>query len=109
MEHKSVHARTAGARYHLELARQLADFLEGGPVAPLRRAGGLMPLGDVYCLFNRARGGLGGRCNYRRLGGGQYVGGGCGSTACHLQYFAHGRGCCCMPCGAGTEQVVPAS
>lgn len=32
--------------------RQLADFL----AAPLARAGGIMPLPDVYCLYNRARG-----------------------------------------------------
>jgi ESCRT-II complex subunit VPS36 len=43
---------SAGARYHQELARQLADFLSG----PLGRAGGVMLLPDVYCLFNRARG-----------------------------------------------------
>lgn len=36
----------------MELCRQLADFLH----EPLERAGGLMPLTDVYCLFNRARG-----------------------------------------------------
>lgn len=42
----------AGARYHVELCRQLADFL----AEPLARARGLMPLTDVYCLFNRARG-----------------------------------------------------
>ena len=41
-----------GARYHVELCRQLADFL----AEPLARAHGLMPLTDVYCLFNRARG-----------------------------------------------------
>lgn len=33
-------------------AAQLADFL--GP--RIGRAGGMMPLPDVYCLFNRARG-----------------------------------------------------
>lgn len=43
---------SAGARYHQELARQLADFLVG----PLAKAGGVMMLPDVYCLFNRARG-----------------------------------------------------
>lgn len=43
---------SAGARYHQELARQLADFLAG----PLAKAGGVMMLPDVYCLFNRARG-----------------------------------------------------
>lgn len=41
-----------GARYHTELSRQLADFLEG----PLARCGGMISLPDVYCLFNRARG-----------------------------------------------------
>lgn len=43
---------SAGARYHQELSRQLADFLTG----PLAAAGGVMLLPDVYCLFNRARG-----------------------------------------------------
>ena len=43
---------SAGARYHQELARQLADFL----AAPLAKAGGVLMLPDVYCLFNRARG-----------------------------------------------------
>jgi hypothetical protein len=31
---------------------QLADFLHG----PMERASGMMPLPDVYCLYNRARG-----------------------------------------------------
>ena len=31
---------------------QLADFL----VTPMERAGGMMPLPDAYCLYNRARG-----------------------------------------------------
>ena len=35
-----------------DLPAQLADFLR--PV--MERAGGMMPLPDVYCLFNRARG-----------------------------------------------------
>lgn len=43
---------SAGSRYQQELSRQLADFL----AAPLARAGGVMMLPDVYCLFNRARG-----------------------------------------------------
>ncbi|GIL46198.1 hypothetical protein Vafri_3243 [Volvox africanus] len=47
-----VTRETAGARYHIELSRQLADFL----ATPLQRVGGLMSLPDVYCLFNRARG-----------------------------------------------------
>lgn len=43
---------SAGARYQQELSRQLADFL----ASPLARAGGVLLLSDVYCLFNRARG-----------------------------------------------------
>ncbi|EFN52457.1 hypothetical protein CHLNCDRAFT_12611, partial [Chlorella variabilis] len=43
---------TAGSLYHQELARQLADFLR----VPMERASGMMPLPDVYCLYNRARG-----------------------------------------------------
>ncbi|ORY04710.1 Vps36-domain-containing protein [Basidiobolus meristosporus CBS 931.73] len=42
----------AGAIYHQELAKQLAEFL--GPV--LEQEGGTISLTDVYCLFNRARG-----------------------------------------------------
>ena len=42
----------AGALYHQQLARQLADFLEG----PLRANKGTLALQDVYCLYNRARG-----------------------------------------------------
>lgn len=40
---------TAGKQYHRELARQLAEFLS----ARLVRAGGMLALHDVYCLFNR--------------------------------------------------------
>lgn len=47
-----VTKESAGARYHVELSRQLADFL----AAPLAKAGGVMTVADVYCLFNRARG-----------------------------------------------------
>lgn len=36
----------------LSLPPQLADFLK----APVERASGMMPLPDVYCLYNRARG-----------------------------------------------------
>ncbi|CAK0763346.1 hypothetical protein CVIRNUC_003048 [Coccomyxa viridis] len=43
---------TSGALYHRELSRQLVDFL----TPRINRAGGMMPLPDVYCLFNRARG-----------------------------------------------------
>jgi len=37
--------------YHAELARQLCDFLS----VPLQKHG-MLPLPDVYCLYNRARG-----------------------------------------------------
>mmetsp|Transcript_10271 Transcript_10271/g.24499 ORF Transcript_10271/g.24499 Transcript_10271/m.24499 type:complete len:485 (+) Transcript_10271:84-1538(+) len=47
-----VTKESAGRQYHKELSRQLSDFL----TAPLERAGGLMTLQEVYCLFNRARG-----------------------------------------------------
>ncbi|MEW5298836.1 MAG: hypothetical protein WDW36_001914 [Sanguina aurantia] len=47
-----VTKESAGARFHIELSRQLSDFLED----PLGRCGGMMTLPDVYCLFNRARG-----------------------------------------------------
>ncbi|XP_076891450.1 vacuolar protein sorting-associated protein 36-like isoform X1 [Bidens hawaiensis] len=47
-----VTKESAGALYHQELSRQLADFVK----VPLERAGGIMNLIDVYCLFNRARG-----------------------------------------------------
>lgn len=40
---------SAGKLYNKELARQLAMFL----TARLARAGGMMALHDVYCLFNR--------------------------------------------------------
>ena len=47
-----VTRESAGALFHQQLARQLADWLE--PV--LRSRGGILPLPDVFCLFNRARG-----------------------------------------------------
>ncbi|KAM0852520.1 hypothetical protein ACQ4PT_051696 [Festuca glaucescens] len=47
-----VTKETAGALYHQQLSRQLADFVR----VPVERAGGMMALVDVYCLFNRARG-----------------------------------------------------
>lgn len=43
---------SAGAEYHIQLARQLADFMK----EPLRKAGGMLTLTDVYCIYNRARG-----------------------------------------------------
>ena len=42
----------ASGLFHDELARQLADFLR----TPVDRAGGMLSLIDVYCMFNRARG-----------------------------------------------------
>ncbi|CAL5379734.1 unnamed protein product [Camellia sinensis] len=47
-----VTKESAGALYHQQLSRQLADFVK----IPLERAGGMINLIDIYCLFNRARG-----------------------------------------------------
>ena len=47
-----VTKESAGALFHQQLARQLADFLE----RPLADSRGLLALTDVYCLYNRARG-----------------------------------------------------
>ncbi|KAI4382631.1 hypothetical protein MLD38_008570 [Melastoma candidum] len=47
-----VTKESAGALYHQQLSRQLADFVR----IPLDRAGGMINLIDMYCLFNRARG-----------------------------------------------------
>ncbi|PPS14212.1 hypothetical protein GOBAR_AA06377 [Gossypium barbadense] len=47
-----VTKESAGALYHQQLSRQLADFVR----IPLERAGGMINLIDAYCLFNRARG-----------------------------------------------------
>lgn len=47
-----VTKESAGALYHQQLSRQLADFVK----TPLDRAGGMINLIDIYCLFNRARG-----------------------------------------------------
>lgn len=41
-----------GVSYHRELAKQLSAFME----QPLKEAGGMMALTDVYCRVNRARG-----------------------------------------------------
>ncbi|KAJ6295629.1 hypothetical protein OIU78_023620 [Salix suchowensis] len=38
--------------YHQQLSRQLADFVR----IPLEKAGGMINLIDIYCLFNHARG-----------------------------------------------------
>jgi ESCRT-II complex subunit VPS36 len=113
-----VTRESAGARYTLELARQLGDFLltpvvgggggsgggRGASAAAaaaattaqqqdssglLSRAGGVMLLHDVYCLFNRARGvelvspeDLIAACEaFGRAGGEDAAGGGLASAA----------------------------
>ncbi|KAK3004140.1 hypothetical protein RJ639_019167 [Escallonia herrerae] len=47
-----VTKESAGALYHQQLSRQLADFVK----IPIERAGGMINLIDIYCVFNRARG-----------------------------------------------------
>uniref|UniRef100_A0A5B7CAP6 Vacuolar protein-sorting-associated protein 36 n=1 Tax=Davidia involucrata TaxID=16924 RepID=A0A5B7CAP6_DAVIN len=47
-----VTKESAGALYHQQLSRQLADFVK----IPLEKAGGMISLVDIYCFFNRARG-----------------------------------------------------
>ncbi|CBI32211.3 unnamed protein product, partial [Vitis vinifera] len=47
-----VTKESAGALYHQQLSRLLADFVK----IPLEKAGGMINLIDIYCLFNRARG-----------------------------------------------------
>ncbi|KAK4339482.1 hypothetical protein RND71_040944 [Anisodus tanguticus] len=47
-----VTKESAGALYHQQLSRQLADFSK----IPLERARGMINLIDIYCLFNQARG-----------------------------------------------------
>ncbi|KAK6928974.1 Snf8/Vps36 family [Dillenia turbinata] len=47
-----VTKESAGALYHQQLSRQLADFVK----IPLEKAGGMINLIDIYCVFNRARG-----------------------------------------------------
>eukprot|EP01097_Dermamoeba_algensis_P000148 TRINITY_DN1053_c0_g1_i2.p1 TRINITY_DN1053_c0_g1~~TRINITY_DN1053_c0_g1_i2.p1 ORF type:complete len:314 (-),score=75.16 TRINITY_DN1053_c0_g1_i2:504-1445(-) len=49
-----VTKKLAGNLYHIQLARELSDFLIQGKV--LQKSSGMIPLSDVYCLFNRARG-----------------------------------------------------
>jgi ESCRT-II complex subunit VPS36 len=45
--------KQSGSAYHKQLAKQLVDFLRHNN--KLTKAGGMMTLTDVYCLFNRAR------------------------------------------------------
>ncbi|XP_075545352.1 vacuolar protein sorting 36 isoform X2 [Dermacentor variabilis] len=42
----------SGINYYQELAKQLAEVLEG----PVQESGGILSLTDVYCRINRARG-----------------------------------------------------
>eukprot|EP00158_Paraphelidium_tribonemae_P004132 Partr_v1_DN26590_c0_g1_i1_m3576 putative vacuolar protein sorting len=44
----------AGDGYHIQLSRQLADFA----LPLLKQRGGMISLTDIYCLYNRARGGV---------------------------------------------------
>ncbi len=46
--------KQSGSDYHKQLAKRLFDFLRHND--KLTKAGGMMTLTDVYCLFNRARG-----------------------------------------------------
>ncbi|OMJ74357.1 hypothetical protein SteCoe_26746 [Stentor coeruleus] len=48
-----VTKETAGKNYIPQLARELCDFIK----EPLQNNGGLLPLLDAYCIYNRARGG----------------------------------------------------
>ncbi|KAL6041296.1 Vacuolar protein-sorting-associated protein 36 [Balamuthia mandrillaris] len=54
-----VTRESAGSQYHRQLAKELSDFLctndERQP-SFLERAGGMIALTDLYCIFNRARG-----------------------------------------------------
>ena len=50
----ALSAKQAGSAYHKKLAQQLTAFLRHNE--KLTKAGGMMTLTDVYCLFNRARG-----------------------------------------------------
>eukprot|EP01025_Chloroclados_australasicus_P051888 TRINITY_DN6043_c0_g2_i1.p1 TRINITY_DN6043_c0_g2~~TRINITY_DN6043_c0_g2_i1.p1 ORF type:complete len:536 (-),score=76.62 TRINITY_DN6043_c0_g2_i1:243-1778(-) len=47
-----VTRESSGARYYVELAKQLSSFL----AAPMKRSFGMMTLQDTFCWFNRARG-----------------------------------------------------
>ena len=44
---------TAGKNYLHQLAREISDFIK----EPLENNGGLLPILDAYCLYNRSRGG----------------------------------------------------
>lgn len=48
-----VTKETAGKNYLAQLARELCDFIK----EPLENNGGLLPILDAYCMYNRARGG----------------------------------------------------
>jgi ESCRT-II complex subunit VPS36 len=42
--------------YFMELARQIAEFLTSGKESILKREGGIIPLIDLFAIYNRARG-----------------------------------------------------
>lgn len=48
----------ANSLYHRELARSLAEFLTDDARAVLKNSGGVIPLVDLWAVFNRARGGV---------------------------------------------------
>ena len=48
-----VTKETAGKNYISQLAREICDFIK----EPLETSGGLLPLLDAFCLYNRSRGG----------------------------------------------------
>lgn len=42
--------------YFMELARQIAEFLVSGNDCILKREGGIIPLIDLFAIYNQARG-----------------------------------------------------
>ena len=51
-----VTKEASGASYHKDLARQMADFLNTDRLLKNPRGGGMMPITDIYCLYNKNRG-----------------------------------------------------
>ena len=55
---RGVSKDTAGSRFHDMIRGEIVDFLLSGPGGGrLKKAGGIMTLPEIYCLYNRARGG----------------------------------------------------
>jgi ESCRT-II complex subunit VPS36 len=48
-----VTKESAGKNYLSQLAREVSDFIK----SQLEKSGGLLPMVDVFCIYNRARGG----------------------------------------------------